>query len=390
MPRRRNLVPACFLVLAFAGSPAFAADPIFNQGILHETRIVMDPADWSALRANFRTNQYYAANLTIDGETVQQVGIRSRGAGSRSETKPGIKVDFNRYVSGQEFHGYKSLVVDNLTQDVSMLREPLAFAVFEAMGIASPQISFTRLTVNDQYWGLYTLVEDIKKPFLEARYGDDEGYLYEYSHVGNYNLSSRGSDASAYVPSPFEPETHEDNPDPSGLIAFIQAINDTPDASFLATMQGFMDVDRFLTYVATENVLAERDGFVGYDGLNNFFLYQYSTGRFVVIPWDKDNTFTAVSWPILHRLETNVLTARLMQSPGPQQTYAAALRRGAGLVSESFLLPRLRAFAAQIRDAALTDPNKPFTNTEFELGVGGLEGLIIARPGDILAQLPPQ
>lgn len=385
---RRPLLLALFLVAA-AGSPAFAVDPIFNQAILHETRLVMDPGDWSALRDNFRSNQYYAANLTIDGETVQQVGIRSRGAGSRSGTKPGIKVDFNRYVSGQEFHGYKSLVIDNLTQDVSMLREPLAFVVFEAMGIASPQISYTRLTVNDQYWGLYTLVEDIKKPFLEARYGDKEGYLYEYEHVGNYNLSDRGTKGSDYVPSPFEPETHEDSPDPSGLVAYIQAINATPDAAFLTTMQGFMDVDRFMTYVATENALAENDGFVGYDGLNNFYLYQYSTGpRFVVIPWDKDNTFTAASWPILQRLETNVLTSRLMQNAGPQQTYASALRRAAGLVSESFLVPRLRAFAAQIRDAALTDPNKPFTNTEFELGVGGLEGLIVARSGNILAQLP--
>ena len=77
----------------------------------------MDPGDWSALRQNFRTNQYYAANISIDGEVVQQVGIRSRGKGSRSGEKPGLKVDMNRYVSGQEFHGRKSVILDNLTQD---------------------------------------------------------------------------------------------------------------------------------------------------------------------------------------------------------------------------------------------------------------------------------
>jgi spore coat protein CotH len=385
----RTAVAVFIFALTWLALPVFAADPIFDQGRLHETRIAIDPADWTALRQNFRTNQYYAANLTIDGETVQQVGIRSRGDGSRSGEKPGLKVDFNRYVAGQEFHGYKSLVLDNLTQDASMLREPLAFAVFEAMGIAAPQISYTRLTVNDQYWGLYTLVEDVKKPFLEARLGDKEGWLYDYEHVGPYDLADRGNDAESYVPVPFQPETHEDQPDPSGLIAFIQAVNHSTDESFLPTVSGHLDVERFITYLATENAIAENDGFVGYAGINNVFFYQPAgSRRFVLIPWDKDTTFVSASWPMAQRLETNVLSRRLMQSAGPQQSYVNALRRAAGFVSAAYLVPRLRALYNVMRQAALTDTYKPFTNDEFELGVGGLEGLIAARQGDILAQLP--
>ena len=34
-----------------------------------------------ALRENFRTNQYYAANVSIDGEVVLQVGIRRAARG---------------------------------------------------------------------------------------------------------------------------------------------------------------------------------------------------------------------------------------------------------------------------------------------------------------------
>ena len=149
----------------------------------------MDPADWQALRENFSTNQYYAANISLDNEVVQQVGIRSRGKGSRSGTKPGLKVDFNRYVRGQEFHGYKSIVLDNLTQDNTFLKEPLSYAAFEAMGIAAPQISYTRLTVNDEYWGLYTLVEDISKPFLEQRFGQDDGNLFSYEYTYDYRFT---------------------------------------------------------------------------------------------------------------------------------------------------------------------------------------------------------
>lgn len=379
---------AAVAVLLAAAGPAAAQDPIYDQSVLHETRIVMDPGDWRALRENFRTNQYYAANVSIDGEVVQQVGIRSRGKGSRSGEKPGLKVDMNRYVSGQEFHGRKSVILDNLIQDPTFLREPLAYAVFEAMGIAAPRISHTRLTVNDEYWGVYTLVEDITKPFLEARLGDKEGNLFSYEYTFEYDFSYRGPDSRAYVPVPFEPETNEDSLDPSGLVAFIRTANEAPDASFVSAISSFIDVSRFLTHIAVENAIAEQDGFLGSQGMNNFYLYQYAgQSRFVLIPWDKDTTFVSPSWPILSRIETNVLARRILADPAQMAAYRDAVRRAAEVaVNASFLVPRLDAMYAVIRNAALEDRKKPYTNEEFELGVSGLRALIAARPPDILAQ----
>ncbi|MCK7482129.1 MAG: hypothetical protein M0C28_36985 [Candidatus Moduliflexus flocculans] len=82
--------------------------------VLHEARLDLDPAAWRALRDNYLDNQYYAANLAVDGVAVPQVGVRSRGEGSRNEEKPGLKVEFDKYVPAQEYYGYKSLVLDNL------------------------------------------------------------------------------------------------------------------------------------------------------------------------------------------------------------------------------------------------------------------------------------
>lgn len=384
----RPFIAAVALTAFIPAGRAAAQDPIFNQSVLHETRIVMDPADWSALRQNFRSNQYYAANISVDGQVVQQVGIRSRGKGSRSGEKPGLKVDMNRYVSGQEFHGRKSLIVDNLTQDSTFLREPLSFAVFEAMGIASPQVAYTRLTVNDEYWGLYTLVEDITKPFLEARLGDKEGNLFSFEWTTPYDFSYRGADPGAYVPVPFEPETNENSLDATGLVAFIRAANEAPDASFVSTISPYIDVTRFLTHVAVENAIAENDGILGFEGMNNFFLYQYAgQNRFVFIPWDKDNAFIASDFPILQRVETNVLVRRLLADPAQMTVYRDAVKRAAAVaVNPGFLLPRLESLYGVIRTAALEDRHKPSTNEEFELGVGALKALIVAREQNIVAQ----
>jgi len=370
-----------------ASAPAGA--PIFDPMMLHEASLDLDASAWKALRDNYLSNQYYAANLTVDGVAVRQVGIRSRGEGSRSEEKPGLKVEFDKYVPGQEFYGYKSLVIDNLTQDASMLRERLSFLVFEAMGIPAPRNAHARLTVNGEYWGLFALVEPVSKPFLEARLGEKSGTLFDYEWRFPYDFTWLGPDPSAYVPLPFQPETNEDKPDvATGLVSFVRAMNETSDASFVSTMEGRIDVDLFLTHVAVENALAEGDGIVGDFGLNNFYLYEYGAkNRFVFIPWDKDNTFRSNTWPLYHNLETNVLTRKLVADPAKRQVYADAVSRTVdNFLNPRWLAPQLDIAYQQIRSAALGDVRKPYTNTQFETAVSGVRGVIAARENDVRAQ----
>jgi spore coat protein CotH len=388
----RNRLP---LVLAacswLAAVPASAADPIFDQGRLHEVRLVMDPSDWVALRQNFRSNDYYSANASLDGEVVQQIGVRSRGKGSRSGEKPGLKLDFNKNVSGQEFHGYKSIELLNIVQDQSMLREALSLAVFGAMGVPATQIGFARLTVNDEYWGVYNIKEDISKPFLGNNLGDKEGNLYKYEYADVWGFSTRGGgDAGAYIPLPFEPKTNEKTYDPAALVGFIKAINDSPEASITSAVSGFIDVNQFLTYIAVENAVAESDGMLGYAGMNNFFMYQFAgQNKFIVLPWDKNNSFNAPEWPLFIRVDDNVLAKKLMANPTHRQFYVDQVKRAVdSYVNTAYLGPKLEALYTQIREAVIADTKKPYSTNDFEIAVGGLRGIIDARRGDVAKQAP--
>ena len=363
--------------------------PIFNPSVLHEAMLDLDPAAWQALRSNYQSNQYYAANLTVDGVAVLQVGVRSRGDGSRSEEKPGLKVEFDKYVPSQEYYGYKSLVIDNMTQDASFLRERLSFLVFEAMGIPAPRNAFARLTVNGEYWGLFALVEPVSKPFLETRLGEKSGTLFDYEWVFPYDFSWRGPEPSAYLPAPFQPETNEEKPNVAdGLVAFVETINYTRDTDFVPVMGAWLDIDRFLTHVAVENAITEGDGILGNQGLNNFYLYEYGAkSRFVFIPWDKDATFRSGAWPLYRNLETNVLTRRLTADPAKRQVYADAVVRAAtSYVNPRWLTPQLETAYQQVRSAAQADTRKPFTNAQFEAAVNGVRGVIAARESDVRAQ----
>lgn len=372
--------PASALVLlALAAVPARAAEPIFAKSRLHETRIVMDPADWQALRDNFRTNQYYAANISFDGEVFEQAGVRSRGKGSRDPVKPGLRVDFNRYGRDREFHGLKSVVLDNEVQDSSLLREVLAYTVFEAMGVPTPQIAYARVTVNDEYWGVYAQTEDVRAAFLRSRFDSDDGYLFSYEWAGAWDFSWRGEDPEQYVPEPFEPKNHEDDLDPARLVEFVRTINEAPDETFLSDVAGYVDVDALLTYVAVENAVAESDGLLGDQGMNNFYLYQ-SGGRFTFIPWDKDTSFQSFDWALFRNADANVLVRRLLGFDGPRATYVKQVRRAVSdYVNSRWLLPRLEANYALIREAALADTKKPQSNEELEISVNGVREIIDNR-----------
>src|SRR5262245_5675019 len=92
------------VVLAVASGPAAQTPapvdptaPLFDGEKLHEIRLEINRRDWDLLKQNYLDNTYYPAYFKWNGQTVSDVGCRSRGKGSRNQLKPGMRIDFNRY-----------------------------------------------------------------------------------------------------------------------------------------------------------------------------------------------------------------------------------------------------------------------------------------------------
>jgi uncharacterized protein (TIGR03437 family) len=376
-------------------------DDFFDPNVLHDLRIEINPSDWARLRALFTTNDYYNCNLRWRNLTAENIGIRSRGLGSRSGDKPGLRVDFDRFENTQEFLGLKSFVLDNLVQDASMIKERLTMLLFRRMGLPASREAHCRLFVNDQYIGVYVIVESVDKRFLRRNFGEDDGYLYEYQWTESYNLEYRGSDPARYSPSPFKPETHEANPDPRPLEAMIRTINQASDGSFVGDVSQYVDLPAFMKHIAVENFVAEWDGILGSFGMNNFYLYRFerrNLHRFLV--WDKDNTFGGqlktererIEYPILQGVNENVLARRAMAAPELRNVYLDTLYRAAQSAGGAggWLEQEIDREYNLIRLAALQDPNKrcpdpatgfhrPCSNEEFEAEIAFLRRFARSR-----------
>ncbi len=122
------------MLTAASPAPAQTSDELFDDGVLQDIRLLVNSADWAKLKTDFSENTYYPADLEWRGVKVRNVGIRSRGLGTRNEFKPGLRVDMNRYASGQRFLGMRSVLLDNVYRDVSLIRERVAMKLFAKFG----------------------------------------------------------------------------------------------------------------------------------------------------------------------------------------------------------------------------------------------------------------
>ena len=370
--------------------PALTADDFFNRETVEEIRLTVNTRDWAELKARYMENRYYLADLRWRDQVVRNVGIRSRGTGSRSSAKPGLRVDFDRYSSAQEFLGLKSVVLDNLTQDPSMLKERVMMRFFNEMGIAAPRVVNVRLFVNNEYVGLYGLVESIDKRFLKQQFGENDGYLFEFHYTDRYGFEYLGADLEKYAEF-FEPKTHEYD-SMAALYYPIKemawTISESPDSMFASAITEYLDLRTFLTYLAVENFLADNDGLLGAWGMNNFYLYRFEgKTRSQLIPWDKDSSFWETTYDIRTNIDANILTRRVLIETALENQYLDALRQCAELAlrppepepqdgeeqpdksiaaGPGWLEREVNFVYAQIRPFALQDDVKPYSNDRFE------------------------
>ena len=382
--------------LAQSEVPPTSAD-VFDDRVVHEIRLSMHSADWSRLQAHYLENTFYPADLSWDGHTVvRNVGIRSRGTGSRDARKPGLRVTFDEYVSDQTFAGLKGLVLDNFRQDPAMMKEALSVALFARMGLPAPRVSHARVYVNDDYLGLFAVIEPIDKRFLRRTLGEDGGYLYEFEWNGAYHFEWLGHDPLRYAEM-FEAETRESEPPAQHYSTLVQMITATTRVStgdWPSMMSRYVDFDRLMTYLAVESFLSDHDGFAGDWGMNNFYLYRFAASdQFQFLPWDKDVNFREIDRDVFTGLDDNHLLGTALKHSRLRDLYVRALRRCAAVADErdasgrGWLQREVERHTQQIRAAAHADQKKAFSNDRFEQEVAWMASFARQRGGRVTDQV---
>jgi hypothetical protein len=248
---------------------------------------------------------YVKAAFECDGQKLADVAIRFKGNSSyenySQSLKRPLKIDFNRFVPGQKFHGLETLNLSNNAFDPTQLREALSYEVYRRAGVPAPRTAFANLylTVDgryeNQFVGLYTLVEEIDdKAFLKAHFNNAAGLVVKPE--GIRGLPYMGEKWSAYAQR-YHPKTSANDPAMERrFIEFIKLVNYADDATFNAKIGEYLNVDDFIRYLAATVLIANLDSPLVTN--HNFYFYENPADQKVwLLPWDMNLSFAGYGTP---------------------------------------------------------------------------------------------
>ena len=319
---KQLLIGICFIANGAIGQLLHPANSsAFLQNEVAKIYITMNPQDFITMVGDSTgsTYEFPAEFIYISSafnDTLDTVGIRLRGNTSLASAKKSFKIDFNAYNSGFKWLDLKSINLNGEHNDVSIMRSRTCQEMLRLAGLPAARTSYIELYINGEYKGIYLNVEHIDDQFIEARFtNDDTGNLYKAKWGAD--MTFQGLSGTPYH-SLYELKTNEALDDFSGLVHFMDVLNNSPNNEFPCAIQEVLDVELFLNSLALQILVGQWDGYTF--NKNNYYLYQRpSDNKFVFIEYDLDNTF-GVDWMGIDWQYRNIYTWSPSNAPRPLYT----------------------------------------------------------------------
>lgn len=411
---------------------------IFNQDKIITIDIQMDEKDWDTMLENSLVEEYSACNVTVNGVTYYNVGIRPKGntsltqiASDDTTDRYSFKLDFDKYISGQNCEGLDKLVLNNIMSDSTYMKEYFSYEVLTYIGVPSSLYNFADVSVNGKTWGFYFALEGMEESFAERVFGEDYGELYkpESDRMGGgggkgqreerqvkadkevtedmqFNRSNIGESSNGA-----DLEYNNDNSDSYSDI-FSNSVFDTNEEDYQRVIEAlknlndgtelekYINVDECLRYFAANAVLVNQDSYFG-TMLHNYYLYE-ENGQLSMLPWDYNLAFggfqgkdasSAVNQPIDPPvygadIEDRPIIKELLEVEEYNNGYHQYLQEIIEGYFESGLFEQTwNKVKAQISDYVKNDPTAFYTYEEFEEGTQTLFEFINLRIQSVKGQL---
>jgi len=243
---------------------------------------------------------YYNTTDTIEW---YHVGVRYKGNSSLKNAyqsgskKLSFKLDFDQYeedypdLKNQRFYGFKQLNISNNFLDNSCMREKVAADLFRSFGLPASHTRFCALYVNhgdgNEFYGLYTIVEEVDDTVLADQFGNDDGNLYKPEG----DAASFGEDT--YDKDELVKKNNEDEADYTDVSTLYKVLNEddtrTSDTTtWRSNLEEVLNVPEFLKWLAANTVIQNWDTYGNMT--HNYYLYN-NDGLLNWIPWDNNEAF---------------------------------------------------------------------------------------------------
>lgn len=287
------------------------SDYIFDQEKLHTFELTISEEALAIINNDPVAEQYVAASLTFEGETISPIGVRYKGSigafvnctsgldwanpsGSKTCTKLSMKIKINWEGREERFYGLRKLQLHSQNLDPTQMRERLGYWLFRQMDVAAPRSVHARLMINGEFAGLFALTEQIDGRFTKYNYNDGSGNLYK--EVWPLDWEGNPFSGSVYINALKTNE--EENPSAELIRTFAVEVANADSEDEQAVVDKWMNIEEIISYAVVDRCIRADDGpfhwYCSPGGCSNHNYYWYeepSQGTLHLIPWDMDNAF---------------------------------------------------------------------------------------------------
>jgi len=389
-----------------AASPSV---PLYDEATLRTLFLEFENHEWEGELMAFKdTDVEVPAQLLVDGHAVGTVGVQFHGNSSFRQVPAGLKhsihLSVDAFDSTLSVLGYRTLTLLNAHEDPTLLRTVLFMHVARQY-IPAPKANFVRVVINGELWGVYSNQQQFNKDFLVEAYGTSDGARWKVpgSPGGRGGgLSYLGDDIAAYR-RVYEIKSKDDPKDWEALMALTRTLAETPPGRLEAALAPVLDVDGALRFLALDNALVNNGGY--WTRASDYSLYLDPKGRFHVIPYDANETFSLggrggfggrAGTPELDPLvasgdASKALAARLLAVPSLRTRYLAYVQEIArDWLDWDRLGPLVERYRRLIGNDVRRDVKKLDSTEEFEAGADTLKAFADRRRAALLSAAAPE
>ncbi|KAK3806003.1 MAG: coth protein-domain-containing protein [Linnemannia elongata] len=277
----------------------------FKQKQIATIHITGSAAEMTEMNTNPKGDKDYRVTFRfINADTIytqNNITLQTAGKSSKEHSKQSFKFKFDTDYN-QTFFSRPNIKLRSMVQDPTMIREKLYIDVLNSVGIPTQQGAWVRLFVNNKPYGLYLMVDDIKKSFPQADCPMLVIPLLPRGPVCRSGLQ-RPPTSADYCPFCYTVQNEGLSPitEPlQELIAFmkdLQDFNPTTNPDPIGYWNNTrLDLDGFLRSMALEYLMGGFDMY--WMSGSNYFMYRNPSfgpagngGKWQWIPTDMDGTF---------------------------------------------------------------------------------------------------
>jgi len=340
---------------------------LFAQNVMPEYRVVISATEWAAMEDEFAnvvareaagldTTPYHPVEVEyLAGDerfSIQQTLLRLKGQSSWRQTialDPNPKMQFvlafNEIDPEGRFMGVRKVELDMPRSDKTFMQQRAGLYAMRAAGVPAQCANNARLTINGEYYGLYTHLERLDKEFIQRNFGaEDDGDLWKNGRTIKTNEETFTWDR----------------------LSALWAAQTATELDLIT------DLDASVYEWAVEAMIGDADG--EYNGRANFFLYDHPSRGFIWLPSDLDTVLNHDYLPVesspvipdcVFRWELDwIHYLMVVNDPAWVETYVTALATARATFDTGRLVTRLGQWQTQIATAADQDPHRRFSMEE--------------------------